>query len=77
MSGRRCRGVVTEKTLYDAAGISRPSAVAYERLLANMFVLDLLPAWSSNRLSRLVKARKRYPTDTSLLAAALRIDESG
>jgi predicted AAA+ superfamily ATPase len=69
-------GIVTEKTLYDAAGISRTTAVAYERLLANMFVLDFLPAWSNNRLSRLVKARKRYVTDASLLAAALRIDES-
>lgn len=69
-------GAVAEKTLYDAAGISRSTAVAYERLLANMFVLDLLPAWSNNRLSRLVKARKRYLTDASLLAAALRIDEA-
>lgn len=67
-------GIATEKTLYDAAGISRSSAVAYERLLANMFVLEHLPAWSSNRLSRLVKARKRYLTDASLLAAVLRID---
>jgi uncharacterized protein len=68
-------GVAAEKTLYDAAGISRQSAVAYERLLANMFVLEQLPAWSANRLSRLVKAPKRYLTDASLLAAALRVDE--
>jgi uncharacterized protein len=38
-------------------------------------VLDPLPAWSTNRLSRLVKASKRYLTDTSLLAATLGIDE--
>jgi len=68
-------GIADGKTLYDAAGISRATAVSYERLLENLFVLDFLPAWSSNRLSRLIKARKRYIADPSLLAAALRIDE--
>jgi hypothetical protein len=32
-------------------------------------------ASSTNRLSRLVKAPKRYLTDTSLLMAALQVDE--
>jgi uncharacterized protein len=68
-------GIAAEKTVYDAAAISRSTATAYERLLRNMFVLDHLPAWSTNRLSRLVKAPKRYLTDTSLLAAALHLDE--
>jgi uncharacterized protein len=68
-------GIAADKTLYDAAGISRATAISYERLLANLFVLDLLPAWSSNKLSRLIKARKRYITDPSLLAASLRLDE--
>lgn len=67
-------GVVTERTLYEAAGITRTTAVSYERLLANLFVLDLLPAWRSNRLSRLVKAQKRYMADPSLLSAALHAD---
>jgi predicted AAA+ superfamily ATPase len=68
-------GIAAEKTVYDAASISRSTAAAYERLLRNMFVLDSLPAWSTNRLSRLVKAPKRYLTDTSLLTAALHLDE--
>jgi uncharacterized protein len=68
-------GIAAEKTVYDAAAISRSTAAAYERLLRNMFVLDSLPAWSTNRLSRLVKAPKRYVTDTSLLTAALHLDE--
>lgn len=38
-------------------------------------MLDPLPAWSTNRLSRLIKASKRYLTDTSLLAAALGLNE--
>ncbi len=68
-------GIATEKTIYDAAGVSRPTAAAYERLLTNLFVVDVLPAWSTNRLSRLVKAGKRYLTDTSLIAATLGLDE--
>ena len=68
-------GLAAEKTVYDAASISRSTAAAYEQLLRNMFVLDSLPAWSTNRLSRLVKAPKRYLTDTSLLTAALHLDE--
>ena len=68
-------GIATDKTLHDAAGISHATAASYERLLANLFVLDLVPAWSSNRLSRLIKAQKRYLTDPALLATALRVDE--
>ncbi|MGH2902893.1 MAG: ATP-binding protein, partial [Solirubrobacteraceae bacterium] len=68
-------GIARDKTIYDAAGISRSTAVAYDRLLGNMFVLDHLPAWNTNRLSRLVKAPKRYLTDTSLFTAALHLDE--
>jgi uncharacterized protein len=67
---------VHEKTLYDAAKIDRKTAVAYERLLTNLLVLDTLPAWSSNRLSRLAKAGKRYLVDPSLATAALRLDEA-
>ncbi len=70
-------GVAHDKTLYDAAGIDRKTAIAYERLLANLFVLDALPAWSTNRLARLSKATKRFITDPSLLATALRLDETG
>lgn len=67
-------GIVTESTIYEAASIDRRTADAYERLLMNLFVLDVVPAWLTNRLSRLVKAPKRYIADPSLIAAALRID---
>lgn len=68
-------GIATEKTIYDAAAISRSTAIGYERLLRNLFVLDPLPAWNTNRLLRLVKTPKRYLTDTSLLASALHLDK--
>lgn len=69
-------GLVEDKALYDAAGIDRRTAVAYEQLLSNLFVLDRVPAWRSNRLSRLVRGTKRYLVDTSLAGAALRLDTS-
>lgn len=62
------------KTLYDAAGVNRKTAVAYEQLLINLFMLDVVPAWTTNRLTRLVRAPKRYLVDPSLAAAALRLD---
>jgi predicted AAA+ superfamily ATPase len=69
-------GLVESKTLYEAAGIDRKTAIAYERLLVNLLVLDTVPAWLSNRLSRLVKSGKRYFVDPSLIAAALRLDQA-
>lgn len=67
-------GLAEHKTLYDAAGVDRKTAVAYERLLTNLFVLDAVPAWTSSRLTRLVRASKRYLVDPSLAAAALQLD---
>jgi uncharacterized protein len=67
-------GIVEDKTLYEAAGINRKTAVAYESLLTNLLVIDALPAWTSNRLKRLVLGRKRYVVDPALVAALLRMD---
>lgn len=68
-------GLVEDKTLYDAAGISRLTAGAYERLLSDLFVVKALPAWADSRLTRLVKGPKRYLVDPSLATAALRLDQ--
>jgi predicted AAA+ superfamily ATPase len=68
-------GLAHSKTLYDAAHIDRKTSLAYERLLTNLLVLDILPAWTTNRLSRLTRTGKRYLVDTSLVAAALELDE--
>ncbi len=70
-------GVVTDSSIFEAAGIDRKTAAAYERLLAGLFLTDVVPAWMTNRLSRLVKGSKRYITDASLMAAALRVDVPG
>jgi uncharacterized protein len=68
-------GFVQDKTVYEAAGISRSTGGAYERLLSELFVFEALPAWSNNRLNRLVKGSKRYVVDPSLVGSALRLDE--
>lgn len=70
-------GVVEHKTIYDAAGIDRLTAVAYDALLADLFVVETAPAWFTNRLSRLTKTGKRYVVDPSLVGAALRLDRRG
>lgn len=67
-------GLADHKTLYDAAGITRKTAVAYDQLLTNLFVLDSVPAWTTNRLTRLLRAPKRYLVDPSLATAALGLD---
>ena len=67
-------GVVADTTIFAAANVNRKTADAYERLLSNLFVLDVVPAWTTNRLSRLSKTPKRYITDPALVGAALRMD---
>ena len=69
-------GVVDDRTLYDAAGIDRRTALAYERLLANLMVIESVPAWSDSRLKRLALAPKRYVVDPALMAALLNVDVS-
>ena len=63
-----------DKTIYDAAGISRTTAQAYERRLSDLMVVDQLPAWSTNRLKRLSRTPKRYVIDSGLLGGILRVD---
>lgn len=70
-------GLVEDKTLYDAAGIDRRTALAYESLLANLQVVEAVPAWTSNRLKRLTLAPKRYLVDPALQAGIIGVTETG
>jgi predicted AAA+ superfamily ATPase len=63
-------GQPSEASLIRDADINAKTAVAYDRALTNLAVLDIVPAWASNRLKRLTKAGKRYLVDTALAAAA-------
>lgn len=64
-------GIPEHKTLYDAAGINRVTANAYDRLLEQLYVSESIPAWASNRIARLTKTPKRYVVDGALMASAL------
>jgi uncharacterized protein len=54
--------------------VTKVTATAYEELLTRLLVVDQMPAWSSNRLQRLVHAPKRYVIDAALISAALRLN---
>lgn len=70
-------GVPEHKAVFDAAGITRTSAVVYETLLTRLLIVDQLPAWATNRLSRLIHAPKRYVIDPALAMAVLRLSVDG
>lgn len=54
--------------------LSRPTIRDYVTLLARVFLLEELPPWHSNRLSRLIKTPKLHLCDTGLACALLGID---
>jgi hypothetical protein len=56
--------------------LSRPTIRDYVTLLERLFLLEHLPPWHSNRLSRLVKTSKLHIGDTGVAAALLGLDGS-
>ena len=64
-------GIVDDTKLFEAARVSKATAKAYERLLANLLVVEQLPAWTPNSLKRLSLAPKRYLVDAGLFAGVL------
>jgi predicted AAA+ superfamily ATPase len=54
--------------------VSRPTIKDYVTLLARLFLLEELPPWHSNRLSRLVKTPKLHLCDTGVAFALLGVD---
>jgi len=54
--------------------LSRPTIRDYMTLLARVFLLEELPPWHSNRLSRLIKTPKLHLGDTGLACALLGVD---
>lgn len=69
-------GMPTAATLYQAAGVDQRTADAYDRLLEALYLLDRVPAWSSNRISRLMKRPKRYLVDPAVAMSAARVDRA-
>lgn len=61
----------------DLAGpfqLSRPTIRDYVTLLQQVFLIEELPPWHSNRLSRLVKTPKLHVGDTGLAVSLLGLD---
>ena len=56
--------------------LSRPTIHDYVTLLERVFLVEKLPPWHSNRLSRLVKTPKLHVGDTGLACALLGLDSS-
>jgi uncharacterized protein len=54
--------------------VSRPTIREYVTLLQRVFLLEELPPWHSNRLSRLVKTPKLHLGDTGLACSLLGAD---
>jgi uncharacterized protein len=67
-------GTPTTKTLIDAAGIGRDSAESYDALLEQLMITERIPAWSSNRLNRLIRLPKRYLVDPAFVGPLLGVD---
>lgn len=54
--------------------LSRPTIRTYLTLLERVFLVDILPPWHNNRLSRLIKTPKIHMGDSGLAAALLGAD---
>lgn len=67
-------GITADTEIASAAGVDVRTARRNEGLLDDLRVVSALPAWHSNRFSRLVKARKRYVVDSGLGANVLGVD---
>lgn len=70
-------GVVDDKTLLEAAGLNRKTAVAYEQLLVNLMAVERVQPWASNRLKRLIRSPKRYLIDPAFLSGILGLNVHG
>lgn len=64
-------GIVADSTLWSAAGVNAKTGQAYQTLFQRMYMLDIVPAWFSNRLKRLMRSPKRYLIDPALVASLL------
>jgi predicted AAA+ superfamily ATPase len=66
--------LVNVAEMASAFQLSRPTIRDYVVLLERIFLLEHLPPWHSNRLSRLIKTPKLHLADTGLASALLGVD---
>ncbi len=67
-------GVPNLQVLLNAASIDRETANRYDGLLERIFVSQQIPAWTSNRFTRVGSRRKRYLCEPALVAPLIGLD---
>lgn len=67
-------GVVDQSAIASDVGIDRKTGASYDVLLQRLMLCDVVPAWTTNRLKRLIRSPKRFVTDCSLLSGLFGID---
>ncbi len=70
-------GLINFSELASPFHLSRPTIRHYINLLENIFLVDLLKPWHSNRLKRLIKTAKIHLGDTGLAGALLHVGPEG
>lgn len=68
--------VAPDQTVFQLAGVNRVTGLAYESLLADLFLIERIPAWHSNRLERLTSQPKRVMLDAGFVGAAVGVDRN-
>ena len=71
VSAAQTAGLFNVNDLASPFQLTRPTIRSYLTLLERMFLLERLPAWRSNRVSRLIKTSKLHFGDTGLACALL------
>jgi predicted AAA+ superfamily ATPase len=72
----RLTGLLNVADLSSSTGIPQTSLSRYLTLLESIFLLHLLPAWSTNPNKRLVRAPKVYLNDSGIAAYVRRVHKS-
>lgn len=67
-------GLVSDTELAISADMSVKATRRQERMLENLRIVEALTPWHSNRISRLIKARKRFLVDPGLATALLGVE---
>jgi len=60
-------GVVDQISITRDAGVDRKTGADYDDLLQRLMLIGSTPAWTTNRLKRLIRTPKRFLVDASLL----------
>ena len=77
LAGAQTARLLNVSDLASPFQLSRPTIRDYITLLERVFLLDIVPPWHTNRLSRLIKTPKVHLGDSGLACALLGVDAAG